>query len=61
MTGWGHTRPFGDVGSMSGLPPKAAVAKTGWEQSQQVALLLDHFMRKIAASSALLMHRMPHQ
>jgi hypothetical protein len=38
-------------------------ARTGWEQSQQVALLLDHFVasRKIAASSALLMHRMPHQ
>jgi hypothetical protein len=31
-------------------------AKTGWEQSQQVAPLLDHFVasRKIAVSSALL-------
>src|SRR5262245_26586486 len=36
-------------------------AKTGWEQSQQVALLLDHFVapRKIAASSALLMQDAP--
>jgi len=38
-------------------------AITGCEQSQQVALLLEHFVasRKIAASSAFLMHGMPHQ
>ena len=40
-----------------------AMCQSGWEQSQQVALLLGHFVasRKIAASSALLMHRMPRQ
>jgi hypothetical protein len=29
MTGWGHTRSFGDVCSMSGLPPKADVGDEG--------------------------------
>jgi hypothetical protein len=63
---------FGDVGSISGLPESGRAAnnngwprsaKSGCEQSQQVALLLDHFVasRKIAASSALLMHRMHRQ
>jgi hypothetical protein len=28
-TAWGHNRTFGDVGSMSGLPPKADIKGDG--------------------------------
>jgi hypothetical protein len=32
MTAMGHTRSFGDVGSMSGLPPIADIARQFLEQ-----------------------------
>jgi hypothetical protein len=31
MSAWGQTRPFGDVRSMSGLLPKAAVEPTSMD------------------------------
>jgi hypothetical protein len=52
-TAWGQTRPFGDVGSMSGLPesgPKRCVtacrtsANSGREQPQQSGPLFDHLV-----------------
>ena len=45
MSGWGHDRSFVDVGSMSGLIPKAAVQRTTVD-SREVPLALIAAIRR---------------